>query len=118
MKAVKEWLESEKVQEIQNKQTKRKARHYNRCRKMVVVEDGGWNTIVKGKGTAQYRIQKQFWEQTQKECASKLSARNAKVVRDLNKRTGFNWGDLAIEDAALKKVTRQTIKSRYTVKGR
>lgn len=113
--AVREWLASEKVQGILTTQSERKQARYNNRRKLVVVEDGGWNTVVKGRGTAQERVQQQFWDRTEKECAAELEARNFAVVERLNKRTGFKWGDTAVTDDALEAKTKKAIEGRYSI---
>jgi hypothetical protein len=114
--AVKNWIGSEMVQEILNNQTKEKVDYYARRKKMVVVEKDGWNTIVGGKGTPDERINSHFYHITKKVCVSKLKTDTQKAVGILNKRTGFNWGNIAIADDVLDQNINKTIKNRYHLK--
>ena len=116
MKAVKKWLASEKVQKILNKHSQEKATRYGNQCKLIVVEEGDWKTVVKGKGSADERIKKQFWGQIQDECSVKLNLRNKRAVKDLNKRTGFNWADAVFAEDALEEETKKAIKGRFSIK--
>ena len=116
MKAVKMWLDSEKVQEILNKRSQDNAVRYGSKCKLIVVEEGRWETVVKGKGSAVDRIKKQFWAQIQDDCSVKLNFRNKRAVKYLNKRTGFNWADAVFAEDALEEETKKAIKGRFSIK--
>ena len=116
LKAVNDWLASEKVQEILYNRSKASTDHYARRRPLWVVDSDEFQHRVNGSGTPQERVDEQFRLQSQEECAMQLRARNSAVEKRLNKRTCFKWGTIPVTKAELRTATNQVTRSRYHIK--